>query len=105
MKVVDQKYINKLLNRWAKLEEKYFNLVWLARKYPEDYKNPKIAPKIKEVKDLYPEEVKDLGSPEEGDWMHGFNSGCLAAFRYILTSLEDKDGLQQADDEFPFLDT
>ena len=105
MKVVDQKYINKLLNRWAKLEEKYFNLVWLARKYPEDYKNPKIAPQIKEVKDLYPDDVAHLSCPKEGDWAHGFNSGCLATFRYILTSLEDKDGLQQADDEFPFLDT
>ena len=104
MKVVDQKYINKLLNRWVKLEEKYFNLVWLARKYPEDYKNPKIATKIKEVKDLYQEEVQELGN-DQTNWMHGFNSGCLAAFRYILTSLEDKDGLQQADDEFPFLDT
>ena len=119
MKNLDQKYINKLLNRWEELEQKYFKLVWFARKplFEDDpnFYHGKTKEKkeiirkcmdgIKDVMQKYPEEVKDLGSPEEGDWCHGFNSGCLASFRHVLTSLLDEDGLEQADDDFPFLDT
>ena len=52
------------------------------------------------------------------DWEHGFNSGCLAAFRFALTALDtdtywDEEmemdmpcgGIEDAITEFPFLDT
>jgi hypothetical protein len=46
--------------------------------------------------------VTDLQS-ENGDWYHGFNSGMLAALRYVLTM--DDLGIKQADEEFPMLDS
>lgn len=109
------------------LEEKYFNLVWYARSNPredEAYWNT-VPHDIRrgafnaqlQVETEYPEEVADLKS-EHTDWQHGFNSGALAAFRFVLTALDDemiedemeggffpRGGLQNARDEFPFLDT
>jgi hypothetical protein len=46
--------------------------------------------------------VTDLQS-ENADWQHGFNSGMVAALRYVLTM--DDLGLEQANDEFPLLDS
>lgn len=110
-----------------KLEKKYFNLVWYARsecRHNEDYWN-KIPHDIRrgafnaqlEVETLYPNEVADLKS-EHSDWQHGFNSGALAVFRFILTALDDglmeddwdgskvpSGGLQNAINDFPLLDT
>lgn len=40
---------------------------------------------------------------EIGDWQHGFNSGCLAAFRYITLLIEE--GKELAEEEFPDLDS
>ena len=37
------------------------------------------------------------------DWNHGFNSGCLAAFRFIQTAIQEDVGT--AEEEFPSLDT
>jgi hypothetical protein len=109
-------------------EEKYFNLVWYARKPPREdavywlTTPPEIRGKafeaMTEIETLYPKEVEELRSPERGDWEHGFNSGALAVFRFFITALDDemiedewngglcaRGGLQNALDEFPFLDT
>ena len=53
----------------------------------------------------YPDEVNELNglSAEHINWHHGFNSGMVAALRYILTM--DDLGLEQADEEFPMLDS
>jgi len=84
------------------MEKKYFNLVWFARKTEQDYFNPEIRKPMKEVFNEYKQEVKDLFE-EDGDFHHGFNSGCLAAFRMIISMMEY--GVEEAVEEFPFLDT
>ena len=38
-----------------------------------------------------------------GRFFHGFNSGALAAFRYVLDIIET--GVEHAEEEFPNLDT
>ena len=70
--------------------------------------------------ELYQDEIDELRS-ETGDWEHGFNSGCLATLRYVITSMakyefpdeesEDPEatitmgGIEEAEEEWPFLDT
>ena len=51
------------------------------------------------VEEAYPSEVNALSD----NWDHGFNSGCLAAFRYVQTALQQD--LATAEREFPDLDT
>jgi hypothetical protein len=109
------------------LEEKYFNLVWYARSnpredkaywntVPHDIRRGAFNAQL-DVETRFPEDVADLKS-EHTDWQHGFNSGALAAFRFVLTALDDemiedeeegglfpRGGLQNALDEFPSLDT
>jgi hypothetical protein len=92
----------RILEAIQKMEKKYFNLVWYARKRPEDFYNPEIIKPIKEVEFLYEQDVNDLKG-EAGDWHHGFNSGALAALRYMLTITDF--GIESAEEEFPFLDT
>jgi hypothetical protein len=83
-------------------ENKYFDLVWYARSGPENDKIKGVKENKQRIETLYPNEVNGLQS-ERGDWEHGFNSGMLAAFRYILTLSEmDKE---TADEEFPNLDS
>ena len=91
--------------------EKYESLVWFARKYPADHESwDKVPADIKQgalnaasrVEELYPDEVDRLRSEECGDWEHGFNSGVLAALRFVLHAAEDPEA---AMDEFPMLDT
>lgn len=103
------------------LTEKYFNLVWYARKYPEDRKIPGVDEAMKDVEKKYPKELKSLR--DIPDWTHGFNSGILAASRllhaYALDSdwteliSDDEDDIiitrdteiELAEDMFPCLDT
>ena len=40
---------------------------------------------------------------DTGDWHHGFNSGCLATFRLILSAFDNE--FEQGKKDFPFLDT
>jgi hypothetical protein len=121
----------------GKKVSKYFDLVWYARKPPvDDIDNPywentplelrqKCYNECAKVEELYPEEVAELKSPDNGDWKHGFNSGCLAAFRYVLDACDRSDWtplieqdpfydpenptkhdpLQHAEENFPYLDT
>ena len=82
----------------------------MARSYPRPEgrgftlasDNPEIIKPIKEVEFLYEQDVNDLKG-EAGDWHHGFNSGALAALRYMLTITDF--GIESAEEEFPFLDT
>lgn len=83
------------------------------------------------VKAKYPEEIAKIQDPDTGNWQHGFNSGMLAGTRllgaYTLphnyrevieeaggddSSDEDsgfvltrKSEIEQAQEEFPHLDT
>jgi len=103
----------------SQLEEKYFQLVWYARKplyenqgdwleYFADTPDDVILTcrqKMQEVEAEYPEETKKICSPERGDWEHGFNSGCLAAFRWIISATHKDEGIERAEESFPELDT
>lgn len=119
------------LEKIREMEEKYFNLVWLARKTPEDMEIPKVREEVEKVTNLYPEDVEELEN-DETNFVHGFNSGMLAASRLFWSYLEKpkrykideedlesdevplkpltlqelyEEEIQQAEDEFPFLDT
>ena len=121
------KLTEEIIKELQNLEEKYFRLVWYARSnsredenywgtVPHDIRRGAFNAQL-EVETLYPKDVDELCS-ENSDWQHGFNSGCLAALRLVLTALDDemieddwdgeqipRGGLQSALEEFPFLDT
>jgi hypothetical protein len=85
------------------LERKYFELVWYAR---SSLKNDHIkGSKVnrKRIEESYPEEVKDLIIGNNRSWEHGFNSGMLAGMRYVLSMAAY--GKEDAEENFPFLDT
>ncbi|MBM3590959.1 MAG: hypothetical protein FJX30_06305 [Alphaproteobacteria bacterium] len=83
-------------------EDKYGRLLWYARSTKEAEKIKGVKEHKEDIEKLYPNEVKKLQS-ERGDWQHGFHSGMVAALRYVLTMNEM--GLEQADEEFPMLDS
>ena len=85
------------------MSEKYCELVWYARKTNNDYETiPEVADAMDRIGNDYPDEIEELYG-EFGEWSHGFNSGCLAAFRMILGMAEY--GIDEAIEEFPFLDS
>lgn len=111
-----------LIDDW---EEKYFDLVWYARKPPKGHPEwDTFAPDIRtgalnamaRVEEKYPDEVNALKG-DTGDWEHGFNSGMLACLRLIRCAqnrlpITDEDGetywiggVEEAIEEFPLLDT
>jgi len=85
-------------------EQKYFEMVWYARRRPEHLKIEGVKKKWEETEQKYQNE---FSFPNGGDWEHGFNSGCLAAFRCVLAAMEKSKygGLERAKEEFPHLDT
>lgn len=83
-------------------ETKYADLLWYARTSPEHINIKGVKENKDRIEKLYSNEVTELNS-ENADWQHGFNSGMVAALRYVLTM--DDLGLEQANDEFPMLDS
>jgi len=83
---------------------KYNELLWYARKRPEDLLVDTIGKQMKKVEWNSPEEVSELQG-ENSDWQHGFHSGCNAAFSYILSCLNKREGLETANNFFPDLDS
>ncbi|MDA7868854.1 hypothetical protein N9A75_00100 [bacterium] len=108
-------HIDYALKEFGKKESMYNDLVWFARKPhpnadPEFYEGEygKVALEVKaELIGKYPDETKEISCPEGGDWTHGFNSGCLAAFRYAARVLEGEYYLfnEAWDFDFPDLNT
>ena len=99
-------YRNEHAEAFAKKERKYSDLVWYSRSHPKvdlekssDFFRGLVLDQLASVEEAYPSEVNAL--PD--DWHHGFNSGCLAAFRYVQTALQQD--LPIAEREFPDLDT
>ena len=108
------------------IQEKYFDLVWMARKDDDLLEErPDIRKIFDEVSSKYPGELEKLAS-ETGDWTHGFNSGMLACARVLspytlpygyrkVIEYEDSDGeefaltrdseIEFAEESFPMLDT
>lgn len=92
-----------VLDKALEQEMKYCDLVAYARKRSEDIESiPRLKEWVDNMIEKYPNECYNL-SAENGDWHHGFNSGCLAAFRYITTMMTV--GLEDANESFPELDT
>jgi len=91
-----------LLENLQQKHNKYSDLLWYARTSPEHINIKGVKENKKRIEELYPNEVNELQS-ENSDWQHGFHSGMTAALRYILTM--DELGLDQADEEFPELDS
>jgi len=85
------------------MHDKYESLVKYARVKPEHIlEHKRVEEFMSRTKEKYPKEVENICS-ESGDWYHGFNSGMLAAIRYVMTSNNiDKE---TANDWFPELDT
>lgn len=92
-----------LLEAASKFQDKYEALVSYARKRPEDFKFDAVRRNAELCKFNYPEEIENLQSENMSDWQHGFNSGMLAAARYIMDAAEY--GIEAADFDFPSLDT
>lgn len=94
---------HEIITAVAEKEIFYHDLVSYARKTEEQYNT---YPTVKELVDRlereFPTETEELKG-DDGDFAHGFNSGMLAGMRYVL-SLYDM-GKEQAEEEFPFLDT
>jgi hypothetical protein len=93
-----------ILERLIDMEGKYSDLVWLARKRPEDSLIAGVQSSIDHVEKSWPKECEELRG-DESDWHHGFNSGCLAAFRFAMSLMGDADDVRMAEELFPFLDT
>ena len=111
------------------LEAKYERLVWYARsqpatavayweKVPSEIRDGAFRAQMAVEEDL-PDEITELRNCED-NWTHGFNSGVLAALRFVTTAqypvLLDGDcsddgepfwygGVEDAREEFPCLDT
>jgi len=86
--------------------DKYFDLVWYARKDENkllEEERYDVLASMKKVEEKYPKETEELNDPELCDWSHGFNSGMLAASRLYLSMIEEN--VEQAIEEFPFLDS
>ena len=82
-------------------EQKYFDLVWYARTTPDE---PASQPGRQRVEAAWSADLEELRS-DDSNWQHGFNSGCLAAFRLVQGLLGSDDDAEFARQEFPFLDT
>lgn len=68
----------------SSLEDKYFDLVWVARRdadFVKDNVDAKAA--YDRICAKYPDELLELQHPMTGDWAHGFNSGMLACTRLL----------------------
>jgi hypothetical protein len=91
-----------LMENIIEKQKKYADLIWYARSSRKDNSIAGVKENKDRIEELYPDEVNDLQN-EDGDWHHGFNSGMVAALRYILTM--DDLGLEQANEEFPMLDS
>ena len=114
---------DKILKQASEYEDLYSDLVWAAGKPPlaadagvweehwnEDGRSTPIEIRAKAVEALrkivekYPEEYADLKGSNAG-YVHGFNSGSLAAFRWMLHSFDDMLYAETANDWYPNLDT
>ena len=92
-----------ILKEVSSMHNKYESLVKYVRVRPEDIKEHKLVQElVTKVTSDYTEESNKL-SGRDSDWHHGFNSGMLAALRYIITL--DSIDKETADDWFPELDT
>jgi chaperonin GroEL (HSP60 family) len=97
--VKSDKKLKIILEECAKKMDEYCSIVWYAR---SSSMKQEVVDARKRVEEKYPNLIQELREDDD-NWQHGFNSGMLAATRYIMTIVDE--GLEQADEEFPLLDT
>lgn len=99
-----------VLEKISEKLDKYDKLVWFARKPPSDDPSWEEVPEdirtgalnsVARVEEMFPDECDELRG-EHGSWSHGFNSGCLAALRYVLHAASDPEFAEEC---WPELDT
>ena len=114
--------VSEELDAIQELATKYERLVWYGRSGVNfDNHSPELQEAVEEarlqVETDYPEEISKYW--DNGDFYHGFNSGCLAAFRFALTAFDQSiefdeeepeeyirmGGVENAKSFFPELDT
>lgn len=105
--------IKRAYEAFQEKHEKYEKLVWWARSRDRDDREyweenhpgilDGVAESQRKVEKSYPKETALLTEPDRGDWEHGFNSGVLAAIRWLGTACDH--GIEEADSEFPELYT
>jgi hypothetical protein len=81
----------------------YCDLVSYARKDKAD-PNHSARTFIERIEEEHSDQVANLQS-EDGDWHHGFNSGCLATVRLAINLLGSPEDAELAIAFFPDLDT
>lgn len=73
------------------IENKYFDLVWYARKTDEDRETiPVVDKHMTRIEEEYPDEIHEL-TVYMPEWSHGFNSGALAISRLISAYTEESE--------------
>ena len=97
MKIIVYPDLREKLNE---LSFKYEKLVWYGRSGVNlDNHAPELKRAVEEarfrVEANYPEDIQEY--MESGDWKHGFNSGCLAAFRFALTAFDHSTEICEED--------
>jgi hypothetical protein len=94
-----------LMARLDRFEDKYFDLVWVARRTDKDIEgNDGARTHFKRIVKQHAEEVEALAE-DQSKWTHGFNSGCLATVRLIVGLLGNSDDAACAEETFPNCDT
>ena len=82
-------------------EQRYCDLVWYARTTPDEPLSQAVRKRVEAALSV---DLEELRADDTG-WQHGFNSGCLAAFRLVLGLLGSEADSEFAREEFPSLDT
>jgi len=92
-----------IIDEVKNLESKYFDLVWYARSSPQNSDIPGVLINRKRIENAYPDELENLIDGDNPDYEYGFCSGMLAGMRYVLGIATY--GKEDAEENFPFLDT
>lgn len=85
--------------------DKYCTLVWYSRCNPDKHNEPlksQLQKNIHRIQNQYPKETIEL-SGRNSDRQHGFHSGMLAGARFYSSVIDES--LEQAFEDFPFLDS
>jgi hypothetical protein len=93
---------NEIFDLVSEKEGKYLDLVWYARSC-KNLQVDGVAESRTRIEKAHPNETVNLNDSDISDWHHGFNSGMLAALRFIIDL--DEEGIESAEENFPSLDT
>lgn len=80
------------------MREKYSDLVWYARRRPEDIDFPGVQKAIDDVEEKYPDDVEKY--QDDPDWKHGFNSGALAISRLLRPYALDENYRKEFEEDW-----